>query len=811
MPSLPGPSHTKTGLPFLIFVVILLLKVLSFTCGVSVNVSSTDLVVSRNQFCSVLPDTQICVDFQKYISKELPLITLIETTPYSNSMCWSDPIVSWFHNCSLNYQLYLNKLSESKLKETCQNHTTVQPNLVDILFLVELSKEMPVDETKLESLNIAVQTLVDALSNKNYIQSRFGLIVYSLNDPGVLIAKEFMSMSSPKDVSGFLLDFVNYNHTLTMGDPIDITLLQYLSVEKSLGNVLVNLKDFDDTSEIGGQVHLHPQPKSDLHVISLLDMSHPSTRQPSSLSKKSVSKFIKRSRVEIEKFISLLISQALSSYTNHLFLHFVFNKYNKVAARFLGDPSHSTHYDDCSHFIKASTLKALLKSGAEQSQTLQAHLLSKGRHMVTMTWNDFKRKECVLGISPALSTPFGVYPTFRNSCRTDKGDVKPNDHYCSPLHGWIRKEGLEEGRQDFFEGRTPISTKFSASHIDLIGQDNLKGYRGNGSVQPLEKLTVYETREVPCHKAVIHGEPTVKEWSPTQPIVEHIIGSKEPLVLRNTVVQSWKAIHKWNMSYLEERIKFNVFPSVKCSNTFLTFDPDKRASLKLNISIPFVERNMTKESFFNCIKGSVNPDAFQCPDEFQGHYYFGPVPLSLKQDLTPDRFLYHTDKDYKSRRQFIWISSSGMITHIHFDQDFNFFVQLVGKKRFTLWNPFQHELMYTYPRVHPMWHKSQVNFNDVDIEKFPAFSRARAVQIELGPGDTLYIPPYTWHYVETLSPSVSLSTWSNDYNVYHHMNSIYRHDHKFDLIEDPRGMCVYTHIYMHIDHQRRFDKEAFLT
>ena len=87
-----------------------------------------------------------------------------------------------------------------------------------------------------------------------------------------------------------------------------------------------------------------------------------------------------------------------------------------------------------------------------------------------------------------------------------------------------------------------------------------------------------------------------------------------------------------------------------------------------------------------------------------------------------------------------------------------------------------------------MWHKSQVNFCDVDLERFPAFSRAKAVQIELGPGDMLYVPPYTWHYVETLSPSVSLSTWSNDYNVYNHMNAIYRHDHKFDLIEDPRGM-----------------------
>ena len=89
-----------------------------------------------------------------------------------------------------------------------------------------------------------------------------------------------------------------------------------------------------------------------------------------------------------------------------------------------------------------------------------------------------------------------------------------------------------------------------------------------------------------------------------------------------------------------------------------------------------------------------------------------------------------------------------------------------------------------------MWHKSRVNYRAVDLERFPAFALAKGKQIELGPGDMLFVPPYTWHYVETLTPSVSLSTWSHDYELYDHMYSIYRHDHKFDLLEDPRGEVV---------------------
>ena len=36
-----------------------------------------------------------------------------------------------------------------------------------------------------------------------------------------------------------------------------------------------------------------------------------------------------------------------------------------------------------------------------------------------------------------------------------------------------------------------------------------------------------------------------------------------------------------------------------------------------------------------------------------------------------------------------------------------------------------------------------------------------AQQVTLGPGDLLYIPPLTFHHVETLEPSVSLNFWTD--------------------------------------------------
>lgn len=53
-----------------------------------------------------------------------------------------------------------------------------------------------------------------------------------------------------------------------------------------------------------------------------------------------------------------------------------------------------------------------------------------------------------------------------------------------------------------------------------------------------------------------------------------------------------------------------------------------------------------------------------------------------------------------------------------------------------------------------------MNFSSPDPLVFPQFTRAKAIEVILEPGDTLYIPPYWWHRVEALDLSMSLSVVS---------------------------------------------------
>jgi lysine-specific demethylase 8 len=55
---------------------------------------------------------------------------------------------------------------------------------------------------------------------------------------------------------------------------------------------------------------------------------------------------------------------------------------------------------------------------------------------------------------------------------------------------------------------------------------------------------------------------------------------------------------------------------------------------------------------------------------------------------------------------------------------------------------------------------AQVDLDAVDLERFPAFGAATEwVEVALGPGEVLYIPPGWWHYVKALQPSASVSFW----------------------------------------------------
>jgi len=107
----------------------------------------------------------------------------------------------------------------------------------------------------------------------------------------------------------------------------------------------------------------------------------------------------------------------------------------------------------------------------------------------------------------------------------------------------------------------------------------------------------------------------------------------------------------------------------------------------------------------------------------------------------------------------LWVGPAGTVTPVHFDLAHNFYVQLVGRKRFTLLDPSQSAALRYPDHTHGRLTASGLDVEHPDLERYPDFAAARPIAIELAPGDALFLPHSWWHHVRSLEPSVSLSHW----------------------------------------------------
>ncbi|WP_342089304.1 cupin-like domain-containing protein [Dyadobacter sp. OTU695] len=185
--------------------------------------------------------------------------------------------------------------------------------------------------------------------------------------------------------------------------------------------------------------------------------------------------------------------------------------------------------------------------------------------------------------------------------------------------------------------------------------------------------------------------------------------------------------------------------------------------LKDKIGARIVKMGYSESGVFNFHKGEAKVVSLPF-NEALDHmsdskpYYISQASLAetfpeLAPDLEDPQWIYSRDI---GRSTNVWIGGGGCVSPLHFDTSHNFLVQIVGRKKITLFPPSDSKFLYQGTRP-GFFHVSEIDMNR--LEQYPLFKHANTYTLTLHTGDILYIPLYWWHLVESLDMSVSVNYW----------------------------------------------------
>ena len=110
---------------------------------------------------------------------------------------------------------------------------------------------------------------------------------------------------------------------------------------------------------------------------------------------------------------------------------------------------------------------------------------------------------------------------------------------------------------------------------------------------------------------------------------------------------------------------------------------------------------------------------------------------------------------FSRRFVFTFFGCKGSTTPLHYDIDMGrvFHTVIRGRRRVRLFGPDQSTMLYR----HPFTVRSYVDLDRRDDPEFPGLKHARGVEVELEPGQTLFMPPGWWHEFHYLEAGVGVS------------------------------------------------------
>ncbi|MCX2492857.1 cupin-like domain-containing protein [Pedobacter sp. PF22-3] len=137
-------------------------------------------------------------------------------------------------------------------------------------------------------------------------------------------------------------------------------------------------------------------------------------------------------------------------------------------------------------------------------------------------------------------------------------------------------------------------------------------------------------------------------------------------------------------------------------------------------------------------------------------YTFGcPLPIAIWADIELPFF----DWDSVTSPQ-IWMgkkTGEKPCTTLHRDCTHNMLAHVSGRKKMILFSPDQSDALYPVPAFNTFQPCSVSDVKQVDLGLFPAFAKAKPIEVTLEPGELLVIPAFWFHCVYAIDDVFSIS------------------------------------------------------
>jgi hypothetical protein len=218
--------------------------------------------------------------------------------------------------------------------------------------------------------------------------------------------------------------------------------------------------------------------------------------------------------------------------------------------------------------------------------------------------------------------------------------------------------------------------------------------------------------------------------------LEKYYAANKPVVLCD-LMDLWEAPHKWTPQYLKKvcgNEEVEIMAARETNPEYEIDDAPHRKKVKFSTYVDMVTSGKETNDYYMTARNN-----------FFGRE--GVRPL-LKDIEVFTEYL----KETNGEGVFLWFGPKGTITPLHHDMMNIFMAQVQGRKHVKLVPASEIELIYNHFAVY-----SQVDPAKPDLSKFPKYQYANVIDLELAPGEVLFLPVGWWHWVKALDTSITVA------------------------------------------------------